>query len=114
MINNIGKILYVTWFFFFVIIVLAEIFQLRAQSLGEAKMGMLLGTGLLLLIGIVLFLSTIFIVNHKMKLAFILSFAVSLFLTYLFYLSLKENGAIKEHNYSLNHSTYESKNTSIL
>ncbi|MGX7668824.1 hypothetical protein [Flavobacterium pedocola] len=113
MINNIGKILYGIWFFFYSFLVLSEIFVLSTQSLGERKLGMLLVTALLLLIGIVLFLSTVFIVKGKMQLAFIISFVVSLFFTYLFYIYLKENGAIKEHPYSLNQFSHESKSNFI-
>ena len=94
MINNIGKAMYALWFFFYAIVIIVEIMVLRSESLGERKMGMILGTGFLLLMGIVLFLSTIFIVKGKMRLGFVLSFAMALLLTYWFYISLLQNAAI--------------------
>lgn len=113
MINNFGKILYGIWFIFYTIVVISEISVLNTQSLGERKMGMLIGTATLLLIGIVLFLSTIFIVKRKTRLVFSASFVISLLLTYLFYIYLKENGAIKEHPYSLNQFNHENKSDFI-
>ena len=92
--NNFGKALYVIWFFFYVIVAVTEIFVLRTNPLGEQKLMMVLGTGILLLCGLVLFLSTIFIVRKKTKWLFGLCFVLALLLTFFFYISLLENALL--------------------
>jgi len=94
MTNNIGKILYVTWFFFYAVIIMGEILQLRTQSLGEVKLGMLFGTMLFLLIGLVLFLASVFTVKKTIRLLFALSFLAVVLLSLFFYISLTQNAAL--------------------
>lgn len=92
--NNFGKFLYVIWFFFYFIVVVNETIILKNKSIGEQKIAMVLGTSLLLLLGLILFLSTIFIVSKKTKWIFGFLFLITLIITFIFYLTLKENSSL--------------------